>query len=90
MARTDRQHLSFDDKVKILEERATKTKSPFMTVENGTVRAMVTLAKENYAKDSEAVRAVDALILRLEKDGRIGAPLSMAYRMLLGTYSTAP
>lgn len=83
MGYPDRQHLPFDDKVKVLEEKVIVTKSVFVTVNNDDVRKMIDIARFEYGKDSEAKKAVAALIEKLERSGRLSAPLAMAYKMLL-------
>jgi hypothetical protein len=83
MGYPDRRHISFDEKVKILEEKVTVTKSVFITVNNGEVRAMIEIAKKDYGSESEAGKVIEALIGKLEQSGKIGAPMAMAYKMLL-------
>jgi len=82
MGHPDRQHIYFDEKVKILEEKVTVTKSVFVTVNNNEVRTMIEIARQ-YGAETEAWKAVEALIGRLENTGKIGAPMAMAYKMLL-------
>jgi hypothetical protein len=83
MGYPDRQHLSFDDKVTILEEKVTITRSVFVTANNTDVRKMINLVRTYYDAKSEAFKAVAALIERLEKKGKIGVTLAFAYKALL-------
>jgi hypothetical protein len=83
MTYPDRQHLTFDEKVQILEEKVTVKKSVFVTANNTDVRKMIEIAKTQYAPTSEAFKAVAALIERLEKAGKIGGTLAFAYKSLL-------
>jgi hypothetical protein len=83
MGHPDRQHLPFDEKVKILEEKVVVTRSVFVTVNNDLVRKMIDVVRFNYEEGSEAKKAVLSLIQRLENSGRLSAPLALGYRMLL-------
>jgi hypothetical protein len=79
----DRRHLSFDEKVKILKEKVVVTKSVFVTVNFGHLKAMIDFARLDYDGNSEVSKVVVSLIDKLREEGKISPSLALGYKMLL-------